>query len=176
MPTPSHDPPLPPPCSYLQQRELQEYCAREGIVLQAYASLGGQDAGKGVLEKVGGPLLEHPAVNAAAAKHGVTPAQVLLRWAVQKGIAVIPKTRSPARMEVGERGRGRGDEGWAAGGGGGAFVAQPPTHTPPPQENADVFGWSLDQDDMATLDALDRPADEGRLCWVRDPLRMMDFE
>jgi alcohol dehydrogenase (NADP+) len=85
---------------YLQQTELQEYCAREGIVLQAYASLGGQDAGKGVLQKVGGPLLEHAATSAAAAKHGVTPAQVLLRWGLQKGFAVIPKTKVGCHAKI----------------------------------------------------------------------------
>ena len=98
---------------YHAQRELREYCAREGIVLQAYScALGGQDAGRGTLAPLGGPLLEHPAVAAAAgggqgggrrrrprgeARRAPTAAQVLLRWALQRGIAVLPKSRSEAR-------------------------------------------------------------------------------
>jgi diketogulonate reductase-like aldo/keto reductase len=64
--------------------ECARYCKKHGIILQAYASLGGQDAGKTKLAPLGGPLLEHPAVLSAAAIHGVSAAQVLLRWALQK--------------------------------------------------------------------------------------------
>lgn len=80
------------------QEELRAYCAQEGIVFQAYASLGGQDAGKAKWESIGGTLLATPAVLAAAAAHGATAAQVLLRWALQHGAAVIPKTSSEERM------------------------------------------------------------------------------
>jgi len=83
---------------YHQQRELQAYCAQEGIVLQAYASLGGQDASRAKLEALGGSLLTSAAVLGAAAAHGVTAAQVLLRWALQKQLATIPKSSSEARM------------------------------------------------------------------------------
>ena len=44
-------------------------------------------------------LLEHPVVAAVAAAHARTPAQVLLRWAVQRGWTVLPKSASPARIE-----------------------------------------------------------------------------
>ena len=67
--------------------------------LQAYASLGGQDAGKRKWETLGGPLLQHETVAAMAGRHGATPAQVLLRWALQQGVAVIPKSVSESRME-----------------------------------------------------------------------------
>ena len=81
------------------QHELAAYCAQEGIVLQAYASLGGQDGSKAKWEALGGRLLEAAPVLAAAAAHdGATPAQVLLRWALHKGAAVVPKSSSPARM------------------------------------------------------------------------------
>ena len=43
------------------------------------------------------PLLE-PCVVAAAAAHGVTPAQVLLRWGLQSGCGVIPKSSHPGRL------------------------------------------------------------------------------
>lgn len=78
---------------YLAQSELLAYCKKHGIILQAYASLGGQDAGKAKLAPLGGPLLEHAAVLSAAANHGVSAAQVLLRWALQK----VRANRLPAR-------------------------------------------------------------------------------
>ena len=62
------------------QTELREYCEREGIVLQAYAVLGGQDASKAKWQALGGHLLEAAPVVAAASAHGATPAQVLLPW------------------------------------------------------------------------------------------------
>ncbi|EOD08141.1 hypothetical protein EMIHUDRAFT_453168, partial [Emiliania huxleyi CCMP1516] len=57
---------------YYQQRELQAYCAEEGIVLQARAA---------TTASLGGPLLEAPPVAAAAEAHGATAAQAMLRWA-----------------------------------------------------------------------------------------------
>ena len=44
-------------------------------------------------------LLEHPTVLAVAVVHSRTPAQVLLRWAVQRGWAVLPKSATPQRIE-----------------------------------------------------------------------------
>ncbi|CAM9523849.1 unnamed protein product [Phaeothamnion confervicola] len=73
---------------FLQQRELLAYCREHGIVLEAYSSLGrGTDK-----------LMAHPAVAAAALAHGRTPAQVLLRWALQRGVPVIPKSVNPERI------------------------------------------------------------------------------
>lgn len=43
-------------------------------------------------------LFENAAVKAAASAHGKTPAQVLLRWATQRGLAVIPKSNNPRRL------------------------------------------------------------------------------
>lgn len=72
----------------LQQRHVVAACAARGVVLQAYSSLAR-----------GAPaLLAHPHVAAAAAAHGVTPGQVALRWALQRGFAVIPKSASRARI------------------------------------------------------------------------------
>jgi len=81
-----------------QQAELQDYCRKEGIRLQAYASLGGQDASKAKWMQLGGRLVEQQAVLAAAVAHGRSTAQVLLRWALQKGVAVVPKANGEARM------------------------------------------------------------------------------
>jgi hypothetical protein len=47
---------------YAPQKELRAYCAEHGILVQAYASLGGQDASKGTLEPLGGHLMRRPVV------------------------------------------------------------------------------------------------------------------
>lgn len=86
---------------YLAQKDLAAYCSRERILLQAYASLGGQDTAAKHWDALGvPPLLEHPAVAAAAKRASKTPAAVLLRWALQKGFAVIPKSSSKARIDA----------------------------------------------------------------------------
>ena len=43
-------------------------------------------------------LLEHPTIKKIAEKHGKTPAQILLRWATQRSIAVIPKSNNQDRL------------------------------------------------------------------------------
>lgn len=42
--------------------------------------------------------LDHPAIAGAAARHGVTGAQIVLRWNIQHGVAAIPKSANPDRM------------------------------------------------------------------------------
>ncbi|HEX2858194.1 MAG TPA: aldo/keto reductase [Propionibacteriaceae bacterium] len=69
-----------------QQRELLAMCRDHGIAVEAYSPLGrGQD-------------LHDPVVVGIAAEHGVTPAQVILRWHVELGHIVIPKSVSPERV------------------------------------------------------------------------------
>ncbi|WUJ19461.1 aldo/keto reductase [Streptomyces sp. NBC_00390] len=86
---------------------------RHGITTEAWSPLG---QGRG--------LLEVPTIVAIAQKHGRTPAQVVLRWHLQLGNVVIPKSVTPSRI----------------------------------RENADVFDFELDADDLAAFAALD----EGR--------------
>ncbi|MFF0447866.1 aldo/keto reductase [Streptomyces sp. NPDC004609] len=71
----------------LQQRELREIHARHGVTTEAWSPLG---QGKG--------LLEAPTVIAVARKHERTPAQVVLRWHLQLGHVVIPKSVTPSRI------------------------------------------------------------------------------
>ena len=74
---------------YLPAEEVRKICASRGIVFQAYASLG-----SGVID-----YASEPAVVAIAEAHkGKTPAQVLLRWAIQKGAVVVPKSSNPGRQ------------------------------------------------------------------------------
>jgi methylglyoxal/glyoxal reductase len=71
---------------FLQQRELVEFCEKAGIVVEAYSPLT-----KG--QKLGDPQLA-----AIAAETGRTPAQVLIRWSLQKGCVVIPKSSNERRL------------------------------------------------------------------------------
>lgn len=69
-----------------QQAAMRAANAERGVVTQSWSPLG-----------QGGPL-GNPVLQALAGKHGRTVAQVILRWHVQLGLDVIPKTMSPARM------------------------------------------------------------------------------
>ncbi|GFH38999.1 aldo/keto reductase [Streptomyces pacificus] len=97
----------------LQQAESRAFHAKHGIATEAWSPLGS-----------GSGLLEVPTIVAIAQKHGKTPAQVVLRWHVQLGNVVIPKSVTPSRI----------------------------------RENLDIFGFELDEDDLAAFSALD----EGR--------------
>ncbi len=94
---------------FLPQGELVKWCVRQGIVVEAYAPL------------VKGRRMDDPVLRRVAAKHGRTPAQVLVRWALEHGLVVIPKSVREERI----------------------------------RENADVFGFALDGEDLAALDDLD---------------------
>lgn len=70
----------------LTQQELREVHAHLGIATEAWSPLGR------------GSLLSHPTVTAVAEDHSRTPAQVLIRWHIQLGNIVIPKSVNPARI------------------------------------------------------------------------------
>lgn len=73
---------------HLQQHASREYHAEQGIATEAWSPLG---SGKG--------LLEVPAIVAIAQKHNRTPAQIVLRWHIQVGNVVIPKSVTPSRIK-----------------------------------------------------------------------------
>lgn len=75
----------------LPQTALVEYCQRNGIVVTAYSPLG-----RGTLK--GANMLSSPTVQELAARHAVSPAAVLLRWNLQRGVVVIPKSTNPGRL------------------------------------------------------------------------------
>jgi 2,5-diketo-D-gluconate reductase A len=71
---------------WLPQHELREFDAAHGVVTEAWSPLArGRVLGNEVLERIG-------------AKHGKSPAQVVLRWHLDLGIVVIPKSVTPARI------------------------------------------------------------------------------
>ncbi len=71
-----------------QRRELRQYCAERGIAVEAWSPLG---QGKS-------DLLARPELAAAAVAHGKTAAQVVIRWHLQNGTIVFPKTANRARL------------------------------------------------------------------------------
>ncbi|KAL2003335.1 hypothetical protein VTN02DRAFT_4245 [Thermoascus thermophilus] len=85
---------------YLTQPDLIDYVQKEGIAVTAYSSFGPLSFLELQLKNAQEtPLLfEHATVKTIAEKHGKTPAQVLLRWATQRNIAVIPKSNNPGRL------------------------------------------------------------------------------
>ena len=101
---------------FFPQVELRAFHAEHGIVTEAWSPLG-----------KAAPVREAAPVVAAAQAHGVTPAQVVLRWHLELGVVPIPKSGDPGRQ----------------------------------RENLDLWGFALDDDEVAAITALGRP--DGRL-------------
>ena len=98
------------------RRKLLEACDQHGVALEAYSPLGT------------GRHLSDERVRQIAERVGRTPAQVLLRWCVQRELVVIPKSTHRDRIE----------------------------------ENAQIFDFTLSDEDMAALDALDETSGTDR--------------
>lgn len=90
------------------RRRLWEFCESNQVVLEAYSPL------------ARGRNLAHPTIGEIAERHGRTNAQVMLRWAIQRDIVVIPKSVHEERI----------------------------------RENAQVFDFTLTDEEMAALDGL----------------------
>jgi methylglyoxal/glyoxal reductase len=93
----------------LQSADLHHFCILNGIQLEAWAPL------------IQGQGMGHPVIQHIAEKHAKSPAQVLLRWDLQKGVVTIPKSVRRERIE----------------------------------ENANIFDFLLDAEDMAEIASLD---------------------
>lgn len=76
---------------YNSQAELVKYCHKKGIAVTAYSPLGsfGNIQSKPIADKI---------VLAIAKSHKKSPAQVLIRWSLQRGLIAIPKTENPKRL------------------------------------------------------------------------------
>ncbi|MFJ8267284.1 aldo/keto reductase [Peribacillus asahii] len=72
---------------HLTQVEIREFCQKHDIRVEAWSPLG-----RGV-------LLDNPTIGEIAKKHDKTSAQVIIRWHLQQGNVVIPKSVTPARIE-----------------------------------------------------------------------------
>jgi len=84
---------------YLAQVDLLGTCRELGVAVTAYSPLGSQDRPPVLRAEGERNLLLDPLVTEIAESLGVTPAQVLIAWALQRGTAVIPKSVNPARLE-----------------------------------------------------------------------------
>ena len=71
---------------FLYQRELLDYCQEKGIQLEAYSPL------------ARGEKLADPRIKALAAKYSKTPAQIMIRWSLEHGLVVIPKSVREERI------------------------------------------------------------------------------
>jgi diketogulonate reductase-like aldo/keto reductase len=100
---------------FVYRKALLADCHEHGAEVEAYSPLGT------------GRHLSDPKVAEVAERVGRTPAQVLIRWCVQRQTIVIPKSTHQERIE----------------------------------QNGDVFDFELSDDDMATLDGLDRTGGTG---------------
>lgn len=101
---------------FLQQPELREYCAQHNIVIEAYSPLAHSKQ------------MDNPTIQNIADKHGKSYAQIMLRWCVQLGMIVLPKSVTPERIE----------------------------------QNAQIFDFELDANDLQELEQLD---EDLRTCW-----------
>ncbi len=80
---------------YFQQREVQAFNAEHGILTQAWSPIGGITFYR---DGEHTSTLQDLTIGAIAAEHGRSPAQVMLRWHLQHGVQVIPKSTKPQRI------------------------------------------------------------------------------
>jgi len=81
---------------HFPQRALRAFCAEAGIAITSWSPLGGTSNSWGPDRP--NTLLGDPVIGAIAQEHGVSPAQVIVRWHLQNGLVVIPKSLHEERI------------------------------------------------------------------------------
>ena len=84
---------------YLTQEKLMRFCGEQDVAVTAYSPLGALSYLELEMAESDESVLEQSVVSSIAARLGKTAAQVVLRWGVQRGNAIIPKTSRPERLK-----------------------------------------------------------------------------
>lgn len=71
---------------FLYQQELLEFCDKHGIVVEAYSPL------------AHGKKMDDPTITEVASRYNKSNAQIMIRWAIEHGMVVIPKSKNPERI------------------------------------------------------------------------------
>jgi D-xylose reductase len=83
---------------YLTQEKLLRFCREQQIAVTAFSPLGAPSYMPLGMARAEESVLDEPGVTEIARRLGRTPAQIVLRWGVQRGTAVVPKTVHPRRL------------------------------------------------------------------------------
>jgi len=83
---------------FLTQEKLLRFCAEQDIHVTAYSPLGALSYLELSMADASEAVIAQPSVIDIAERLGRTPAQVVLRWGIQRGTSIIPKTSKPARL------------------------------------------------------------------------------
>jgi D-xylose reductase len=83
---------------YLTQEKLVRYCHESKIAVTGFSPLGAQSYFSLNMAQSNEAVIEQPVIKSIAARHGRTAAQVVMRWGIQRGIAIVPKTSQIERL------------------------------------------------------------------------------
>jgi D-xylose reductase len=83
---------------YLAQHKLVRYCQEQRIAVTAFSPLGAQSYFELKMASAAESVLQDEVIRDIARRHQRTPAQIALRWGVQRGTAVVPKTSRSERL------------------------------------------------------------------------------
>ncbi|GMH40838.1 hypothetical protein BSKO_08742 [Bryopsis sp. KO-2023] len=87
---------------YFRSDGLFDFCKSRGIHMTAYSPLGGAPDNESLAKRKLPKLMQDPFLNELSRKLDKSAAQILIRWAVQRGTSVLPKSTNPARIKVRE--------------------------------------------------------------------------
>lgn len=84
---------------YLCQNNLLQYCTEEKIAVTGFSPLGAQSYFQLNMAQTGDAVIEQPSISEIAKTHNRTPAQIVLRWGIQRGVSIVPKSSHSDRLK-----------------------------------------------------------------------------